>query len=54
MRTPDDRYEAVLWGTNLGDERYNTVVFDSVSQTGSFSSFVGTPRTLGVTVRANF
>ncbi len=54
LRTADGGYEALLWGTNLGDKRYDTIIFDSVSQTGSFSSFVGAPQTYGLTLRANF
>ena len=53
VRTPNGRYEALLWGKNLGDTRYNTIVFDSVSQSGSFNAFVGTPRTFGVTLKAS-
>ncbi len=54
VRTGNGAYEAVLWGRNLGDKRYDTVILDSVSQTGSYSTFVGEPRTFGLTLRANF
>jgi outer membrane receptor protein involved in Fe transport len=52
-RTLDGRYEAVLWGRNLLDRSYRSVVFDSVFQPGSFSATVGEPRMYGVTLRMN-
>ncbi len=54
LRTSDDRYEVTLWGQNLTDKEYRTIVFDSVSQTGSWSTFVGSPRMWGVTLKTNF
>ncbi len=54
VRSPDERYEATLWGNNLFDKEYSTIVFDSVSQTGSWSQFVGAPRMWGVTLKTNF
>ena len=54
LRTADDKYEAILWGRNLGDKRVNNLVFDSVFQGGSWSTFLNPPRTWGVTLKANF
>lgn len=50
----DGRYEAIVWGRNLADRRVNTLVFDSVFQTGSWHTWVNPPRTFGLKVRANF
>lgn len=47
VRSADERWEAALWVTNLTDKRYNTVVFDSVFQGGSFSTFSAAPRMWG-------
>lgn len=54
LRSADSRYEAFLWGRNLGNKRMNTLVFDSVFQGGSWHTFLNPPRTWGVTVKANF
>ena len=40
-----------LWGRNLTDQDYYQVAFGAPFQTGSFSAFMGQPRTLGVTLR---
>lgn len=50
---PFRRYEAVLWGRNLSDKRVNSLVFDSVFQNGSWRTFLNTPRTYGLTLKAN-
>lgn len=54
VRSPDDRWELALWGTNLTDKRYDTIVFDSVFQGGSLSTFMGAPRMWGVTVTSRY
>ena len=54
LRTQDARYEGFLWARNLLDKDYRVVVFDSVSQAGSWSTFIGQPRMWGATLRANF
>lgn len=54
FRSTDDKYEAVVWVNNAMDTEYKTVVFNSVSQAGSRSTFVGEPRIAGVTLKANF
>ena len=53
IKTADDRYEAIVWGRNLGDRRLNTLVFDSVFQGGSWHTFGNEPRTYGLTLKAN-
>lgn len=54
IRTGDDRYEFMLWVKNLTNKRVNTVVFDSVFQSGSYHTFVSEPRMYGVTVSTRF
>ena len=53
VKSADSRYEAVLWGRNLSDKRVNSLVFDSVFQGGSWHTFLNTPRTYGLTLKAN-
>jgi outer membrane receptor protein involved in Fe transport len=54
LRSPDGRWQAALWANNLTDKRYDSVVFDSVFQSGSFSTFMFPPRMWGVTVTASY
>ena len=53
IRTQDGRWEAKLWCQNCMDEDYDLLIFDSVLQGGSYSTFLGSPRIWGATVRAN-
>jgi outer membrane receptor protein involved in Fe transport len=46
--------ELGLWGRNLTDNRYFTVIFDSPLQTGSISGYQNEPRTYGVSARYAF
>lgn len=48
------KFELSLWGRNLTDFRYISVIFDSPAQTGSVSGYVNTPRTFGVAALAKF
>ena len=48
------KLELSLWGRNLTDNRYITVVFDSPAQQGSISGYVNQPRTYGASVLAKF
>ena len=43
-----------VWGRNLTDDDYLLTGFPTVVQTGSFSGYVNTPRTYGVTLRKTF
>ena len=54
VRRTDDRYEITAWVNNAFDTDYRTVIFNSVSQSGSRSTFVGEPRIYGLTLKANF
>ncbi len=54
VRTPDGRWEAWVWCTNCFDEELDLLIFDSVLQSGSYHSFLPSPRIWGGTLRANF
>jgi outer membrane receptor protein involved in Fe transport len=54
VRTLDQRWEAFLWCRNCFDEDYNVVIFDSVLQPTSFSTFLASQRQWGGTIRTNF
>ncbi|CAN5234126.1 TonB-dependent receptor [soil metagenome] len=47
----DQAWSLELWGRNLFDERYSQVAFGAPFQTGTIGSFLGAPRTVGVTLR---
>ena len=51
LRAQDDRWDVQFWARNLFDNHVKTLVFNSVFQSGSFSTFVGPPRMIGVTLR---
>ncbi|MEN1939600.1 TonB-dependent receptor [Luteimonas sp. MJ246] len=48
------RWMVELWGQNLTDETYKQVGIDAPIQAGSWNTFLGAPRTYGVTVRFNY
>ncbi|HHL43535.1 MAG TPA: TonB-dependent receptor, partial [Hellea balneolensis] len=54
LRSTDKGWEIAVWARNLLDEDFNLVVIDTPIQSGSFSAFTGSPRTYGVTLKANF
>ncbi len=54
LNSNDGRWGATLWGRNLGDNIRNQLVFDSVFQGGSWSTFSNIGRTYGITFTANF
>jgi iron complex outermembrane receptor protein len=53
VRGPDEAWAAELWAQNLLNEDYTQVIFDSAFQ-GSYTAYLGDPRTYGLTVRARF
>lgn len=53
LRAQDDRWDVQFWARNLFDNDVKTLVFNSVFQSGSFSTFIGPPRMIGVTLRTN-
>lgn len=54
LRFKDQDAQISLWGTNLSDERYRVVTFNSALQAGSLQAYMGEPRTWGVEVSKNF
>ncbi|MDH4041819.1 MAG: TonB-dependent receptor [Gammaproteobacteria bacterium] len=54
LRTADSNWEVSLWGKNIFEEDYNSILFNTVLQDGSWSSFRGEPRTYGASVRYDF
>jgi iron complex outermembrane recepter protein len=50
----DDRWSVDLWSQNLTDKEYYQVAIDSPLQPGSWSAFLGAPRTYGVTFRVKY
>jgi len=50
----DDRWVLELWARNLFDQNFYRRIFPATFQGGSFSGFLGDPRTYGLTIRANF
>jgi outer membrane receptor protein involved in Fe transport len=54
VRAQDDAWDFQVWARNLTDNQVNTLVFNSVFQSGSFSTFFGPPRMVGATLRMNF
>ena len=50
----DEGNELVLWGRNLGDERYYAGSFDAPVQDGRMNSYPAEPRTWGLTFRKRF
>lgn len=46
--------ELTVWGRNLTEPKYNSVIFPSVAQAGSLSAYPSGPRTYGVSGRFKF
>lgn len=43
-----------LWAQNLTDKTYSTTVFNSPGQAGDLNTYLGAPRTYGLTIRGEF
>ncbi len=54
VNSSDGRWGATIWARNLGDVVRNQLVFDSVFQGGSWSTFSNMGRSYGLTLTANF
>lgn len=54
LRFQEHDADIVLWGSNLTDETYKMVTFDSVLQPGSLQSYLGSPRAWGVELTKRF
>jgi len=54
IRAADGNWNVELWGRNIANEKYTVGNFESVGQPGSVNSYVGDPRTYGISVRKRF
>ena len=54
FRAQDDKWDVQFWARNLTDNQVNSLIFNSVFQSGSFSTFFTPPRMIGATLRTNF
>ncbi|MES2083231.1 MAG: TonB-dependent receptor [Pseudomonadota bacterium] len=54
LSTNEERWRVELWARNLFNTEYSRRKIPTTFQTGSFSAFLGDPRTYGVTLRASF
>ncbi|MDP9008241.1 MAG: TonB-dependent receptor [Pseudomonadota bacterium] len=50
----DESWAVEAWGANLADRYYYAVAFDSPFQYNTITSYLGAPRTFGLTVRVKF
>jgi iron complex outermembrane receptor protein len=50
----DESWAVEAWGANLADRYYYAVAFDSPFQYNTISSYLGAPRTFGLTLRVKF
>jgi len=50
----DESWTIEAWGANLADKYYYAVAFDSPFQFNTISSYLGAPRTFGLTARVKF
>ncbi|HEY0746970.1 MAG TPA: TonB-dependent receptor [Steroidobacteraceae bacterium] len=50
----DETWAIEAWGANLADRYYDAVAFDSPFQYNTISSYLGAPRTFGLTARVKF
>ena len=54
LSAPEDRWRVEVWARNLFDTEYARRRIPATFQSGSYSDFLGDPRTYGITLRANF
>lgn len=54
LRSQDGKWSVEVWSRNLTDQQYTQGNFESVGQPGSVNSYLGEPRTYGVTLRTRF
>jgi outer membrane receptor protein involved in Fe transport len=50
----DESWAVEAWGANLADRYYYAVAFDSPFQYNTITSYMGAPRTFGLTLRVKF
>jgi iron complex outermembrane receptor protein len=54
LESPDSKWGVEIWGNNLADKGYYQVAFDAPFQYQQIDSFMGDPRTFGITFRVKF
>jgi iron complex outermembrane receptor protein len=54
LEPPDSKWAVEIWGNNLADKGYYQVAFDAPFQYQQIDSFMGDPRTFGITFRVKF
>jgi iron complex outermembrane recepter protein len=54
LGSQSERWTLEAWAQNLTDEDYYQIVFDALYQSGTFNTFLGTPRIYGLTLRMQF
>lgn len=54
LRSANGDWAVDLWGRNIFDQDYYRRVIPATFQAGSYSAFLGDPRTYGITLRRNF
>jgi outer membrane receptor protein involved in Fe transport len=54
LSSRDDAWTLEVWAQNLTDEDYVQTSFNAPLQDGSVNGFLGAPRTIGVTLRAQY
>ncbi len=54
LEAPDSKWSVEIWGNNLADKGYYQVAFDAPFQLNQIDSFMGDPRTFGITFRTKF
>jgi iron complex outermembrane receptor protein len=54
LRGPDESWAVDIWARNVFDKDYYRRVIPATFQAGSYSAFLGDPRTYGITLRRTF
>jgi len=54
IAAPSMKAALEAWGANLADKYYYAVAFDSPFQFNTIASYLGAPRTFGLTARVKF
>ena len=54
LLSPDERWELSAFAQNLTNQYFRTIVFAGVLQPGTFNSYVGEPRMVGLEARMRF
>jgi len=54
LGSQNDRWSVEAWAQNLTNEDYHQVIVDQPLQAGTYSTFLGAPRTYGLTLRTSF